>query len=259
VSGSKKKSSGFFVLSVRFFERKSVVEKISPNLACRHHPLREMIMQAAGAHVNPLRAPSVMTTTGQALALRALFISLDAQNWTTKERNRWYKDLVLEPLYNNLNVGHIRYQWTKFHGEFVIKLEVGHAFSRASRIMARRNNVFELAFEILASMRASFGGLPDPELAIPTDLLGYLDRCVKVEVALGLGQSGDDILTLSDIDKLNSDVTYIQGLFMTYSEVWFKFAAMEVHPTVAVSTRPDLTVADLSLQLHSERYIHYIT
>ena len=27
VSGSKKKSSGFFVLSVRFFERKSVVEK----------------------------------------------------------------------------------------------------------------------------------------------------------------------------------------------------------------------------------------
>jgi hypothetical protein len=212
-------------------------------------------MQAM-AHVNPLRAPPVKTSTGQALALRALFIKLDAQNWTSAQRNLWYKELLLEELFSNLNVTHVRYQWIKFHGESVLKLQVGHAFSRASKTMAQRYNVVEIIFDVLSKERELFSGLPSPEYAIPTGMLDLMDRCVLVEAALAVGGNPEDILIEGDLDKINSLVTYGQGLIMTYSDMWERFSIMELNPTVVVSTRPDLAVADLELNLLKERYNH---
>ena len=212
-------------------------------------------MQAA-AHVNPQRAPSVQTTKGQAQALRALFIKLNAQDWASAERNRWYKELIKEDLYSNLSVNHIRYQWTKFHGESVIKLQVGRAFSHASRRMAEREHVAEIIFEVLAKERELYSGLPNPEYALPTEMLHFLDRCVLVEASLGQGGNPEDILTEDDFDKLDSLITYGMGLIMTYTELWERFAFLELNPTVAVSSRPDLAVSDLELSLWAERYIN---
>ena len=214
-------------------------------------------MQAAVPHVNPQRAPSVKTTNGQALALRALFISLNAQDWSSAERNQWFKELIKEELYSNLNVAHIRYQWSKYHGESVIKLQVGKAFSRASKLMAHREHVLEIIFEVLAKERECYNGLPDPQYGIPTEMLALLDRCLLVEAALGAGGSPEDILTEEDFDKINSLVTFGQGLIMTYSELWERFAIMELNPSVAVSSRPDLAVSGLELTLWSERYFHH--
>lgn len=213
-------------------------------------------MQAAVPHVNPQRAPSTTTTKGQAKALRALFISLNAQDWSSAERNRWYKDLIKEELYSNLNVAHIRYQWSKYHGESVIKLQVGQAFHRASKLMANREHVLEIIFEVLAKEREYYGGLPYPEYAVPTEMLALLDRAVLVEAALGAGGSPEDILTEEDFDKINSLVSFGQGLIMTYSELWERFTIMELNPTVAVSSRPDLAVSSLELSLWSERYVY---
>ena len=205
------------------------------------------------AHVNPERAPSVKTSKGQALALRGLFIRLNAQEWSSKERSQWFKELLKEELYSNLNVMHLRYQWNKFNGESTIKLQVGQAFSRASKIMTQREHVLEIIFEVLAKERELFGGLPNPEFAIPTELLALLDRCVLVEAALGAGGNPEDILTESDFDKINSLVTYGMGLLSTYGKLWERFAVMELHPTVAVSSRPDLAVSGLELSLWTER------
>ena len=48
------------------------------------------------------------------------------------------------------------------------------------------------------------------------------------------------------------------GLIMTYTELWERFAFMELNPTVAFSSRPDLAVSDLELSLWTERYINTI-
>ena len=219
-------------------------------------PLREatllaMMTQAPPPppHNNPQRAPSVKTTAGQAMALRALFLREDAQDWTSPIRSQWFKDLIKEPAFNNLGLNHIRYQWNKYHGEFLIRRQVGAAFGRASKEMAERHNVTEMIFEILASERLMWSAVPYPEFTIPTDMLSLMDKCVLCEAALGQGQFPDSILDESDINKITSLVSFVQGLFYTYGDVWDVYANMELNPTVAVSTRPDLAVSDLELNL----------
>ncbi len=69
---------------------------------------------------HPKRAESVKTSAGQVQALRALFLFEDAQDWPSKVRSRWFKDLLLTPAFNNLGLGNITYQWKKFHDEFII-------------------------------------------------------------------------------------------------------------------------------------------
>ena len=75
---------------------------------------------------------------------------------------------------------------------------------------------------------------------------------------MGQGGNPEDILTEDDFDKINSLITYGMGLIMTYTELWERFAFMELNPTVAFSSRPDLAVSDLELSLWTERYINTI-
>ena len=60
--------------------------------------------------VNPKRAESVKTSAGQAQALRALFLFEDAQDWPSKVRSRWFKDIIKTPAFGNLGLGNIKYQ-----------------------------------------------------------------------------------------------------------------------------------------------------
>ena len=167
-------------------------------------------------HVNPKRAESVRTSEGQAQALRALFIVEDAQDWPSKVRSMWFKDILKSPAFNNLGLGNIKYQWNKFHGEFLIRRHIGAAFYSASKTMSEYFHVKEMIFSILAREAVTWSALPYPEFVIPTEYRLLMDKCVKYEAsrakAKGIRLDESVYFAVSDFDKIHSLIVFVRGL-----------------------------------------------
>ena len=85
--------------------------------------------------INPERAGFVRVIPAQAAALRALFLSKQAENMDSRTRNLFFRNLILEPAFANLNISHLRYQWAKYHAEYVLRNRLGLSFAQASRTM----------------------------------------------------------------------------------------------------------------------------
>ena len=196
----------------------------------------------------------VRINVGQIAGLRAVFIYEQAQLWDSKTRNSWYKKLIKDyHLLENLNVGHIRTQWNKYQNEFVLRRRVGASYYEASKEMATKKNVAEILFEIIKCWRELFCGCDHPELNVPRKILKFMDRCVLAEAAMADNRDIENILLAEDADRLQSLVVYVRGIITIYANMWANFSSLERNPNHQVSTRPDLIVADLELDLYSKR------
>ena len=145
-------------------------------------------------------------------------------------------------------------QWNKYQSEFVLRRQVGVSYYNASVAMASMRNVAEMIFEILKCWRELFSGCDFPQLNIPTKIFEFMYRCGRAEAAQAEDKSIDRVLLPDDADRLHSLIIYVRGIFTIYANLWAKFSSMERSSTShKVSTRPDLIVADLELDLLSQR------
>ena len=108
-------------------------------------------------------------------------------------------------------------------------------------------------FEIIQCWRDLFSGCDHPELNVPKVILAFMDRCVLAESAMADGNLIEPILQREDGDRLHSLIVYVRGIIFIYANMWAKFSSMERNPNHKVSTRPDLVVSDLELDLYSLR------
>jgi len=193
---------------------------------------------------------------GQKEVLRAIFLHEHAEMWTSKVRNNWYKDLIKEDMFSGLQVHHIRYQWCKYHAEFIIRRKVGRSYVRATSVMSQINNVREIILEVILKWTYWFASNPNSDIDIPTDIYELMNRCVAVETATASNTSIDGILKDDDGFRLNTLVNYTQGLFLYYGEMWLEFSQMEQKPDSDMATTPHLVISDLELK-HMARRVKF--
>ena len=140
----------------------------------------------------------------------------------------------------------------KISPEYVLRNRLGLSFAQASRTMARRRNVAEVILEIISTERLLWGANPYPEYNLPTEYLRNMDFFVNAEIAVTRGEPPFHF-DETQYQYLDSLIVYVQMLYMTYGELWENFARMEQDADMSLSSRPDLAVSDLELNLLADR------
>jgi hypothetical protein len=121
---------------------------------------------------------------GQIFALREFFENNTAETWSSKIRNSWFKALQAETIFSNISINRIRYQWSKFQAEFLLRRQVVREYSRASVALASEQHVREVIYDIISHWLDPFMCCTDVTYNVPTNILYLIRRCVQITLLL---------------------------------------------------------------------------